>query len=149
MMLRRRRRPFGVTIIAALLVLNGLLAAVRGTLLLYDIYQREQGHIQVHEFPRLTENLSLIERLTLPFSIAGIIMAWGMLTLHPRAWFATMALQGLYLIAQLYDYFRGDPPYISLIITLAVVFYLNTRDVQLVFRPARKFVRPRGMDHER
>jgi hypothetical protein len=135
--MRKRKRPFGVTIIAFLLLFNGMLAAVRGGLLIYDLYQEEQGNIEPEEFAEFSEDWSLIEWLTLPLTAAGIVMAWGMWILNPKAWFATMALQGLYLIAQLYDYFQGDAHYVNLVITLATVFYLNTRDVQVIFRPPK------------
>ena len=135
--MQKRKRPFGVTIIALLLLLNGSLAAVRGGLLAYEFYQEEQGKIEPEAVAEFSEDWSLIEWLTFPLTVAGIVMAWGMWILNPKAWFATMALQGLYLTAQLYDYIQGDPHYINMITTLAIVFYLNTRDVQVVFRPAR------------
>jgi hypothetical protein len=135
--MRKRKRPFGVTIIALLLLLNGLLAAVRGGLLAREFYQEEQGTIEPEDVARFSEDWSVIEWLAFPLTVAGIVMAWGMWTLNPRAWFATMALQGLHLTAQLYDYIQGDPHYINMITTLATVFYLNTRDVQIVFRPPK------------
>lgn len=134
----KRKRPFGVTIIAFLLLSNGLLAAVRGGLLAYEFYQEEQGTIDPEEVLEFSEDWSLIEWLGLPLTVGGIVMAWGMWILNPKAWFATMALQGLNLTAQLYDYSQGDPHYLNIIISLATVFYLNTRDVQVIFRPPKK-----------
>jgi len=128
------RRPFGVTIIAVLLLVNGMLAVVRGGMIAVEFYNEQQGTIEPGEISELTEDFSLLDWLTLPVSAAGIVMAWGMWTLHPGAWFATMFLQGLYLLAQIYDYSQGDRPYGNLLITVLTVFYLNQRDVQLVFR---------------
>ncbi len=130
----RPKRPFGVTIIAALLLVNGLLAVVRGGQIAVDFYQEHRGSIAPGEVSALAEDFSLLDWLTLPVTAAGIVMAWGMWTLQPGAWFATMFLQGLYLLAQLYDYGQGDRPYGNLLITVLTVFYLNQRDVQLVFR---------------
>ncbi len=45
-----------------------------------------------------------------------------------------MTLQGLYLAAQLYDYSQGRNVYPQLMVTVLTVFYLNQRDVKLVFR---------------
>jgi hypothetical protein len=45
-----------------------------------------------------------------------------------------MTLQGLYLAAHLYDYSQGRNVYPQLLVTVLTVFYLNQRDVKLVFR---------------
>jgi hypothetical protein len=45
-----------------------------------------------------------------------------------------MTLQGLYLAAQFYDYSQGQNVYPQLLVTVLTVFYLNQRDVKLVFR---------------
>ncbi len=133
--MRRHKRPFGVTIIALLLLVNGAFASVRGAQELADLYHEQRGDIEAGRWVNLTQDLTLSEALTLPLTICGMVMAWGMWTLHPRAWFFTMALQGVYLAVHLYDYVEHEPSYVQMIITLGIVFYLNQRDVQLVFRP--------------
>jgi hypothetical protein len=132
---RARQRPFGVTIIALLLLANGLLAVGEGIQLTYDFYREHSGKIHEEEVEKLAEDLSLLDWLTLPVTIAGIVLAWGMWTLRSWAWTATIALQGVYLAAQLHDYIQGEPVYHNLLITVVTVFYLNTHDVQVVFRP--------------
>ena len=130
----KHKRPFGVTIIAFLLLLNGVLAVARGAEIVYRFYEGQNGQIEPDEISERAGNLTLIERLTLPITAAGIIMAWGMWALRPAAWLATMTLQGLYLAAQLYDYSQNQNVYPQLLVSVLTVFYLNQRDVKLVFR---------------
>ncbi|WP_162909502.1 hypothetical protein [Aggregatilinea lenta] len=130
----RHKRPFGVTIIALLLLVNGAFAVVRGVEELTDFYHDQRGDIEAGRWNEVTEDLTLSEAITLPLTIFGTVMAWGMWTLQPRAWFLTMALQGIYLTLQLYHYTRGHASYVEMFTSLAIVFYLNQRDVQLVFR---------------
>lgn len=136
-MTRPKNRPFGVTVIALLLLVNGLIALAQGSTRLVELYQERAGLSEsdlLGDLADATEDWTARDWLTVPFTISGIILAWGMLTLHPRAWLATMALQAIYLATHLYDYLNGEPRTIGLIITLATVFYLNLRDVQLAFR---------------
>ena len=120
-------------------LINGLIALVQGSTQLIELYQERAGlsePILLDDLAEATEDWTARDWLTVPFTISGIILAWGMLTLHPRAWLATMALQAIYLVIHLYDYFEGEARTLSLVITLATVFYLNLSDVQLAFRSA-------------
>lgn len=110
-MTRAKNRPFGVTVIALLLLINGLIALVQGSTQLIELYQERAGlsePILLDDLAEATEDWTARDWLTVPFTISGIILAWGMLTLHPRAWLATMALQAIYLVIHLYDYFEGE-----------------------------------------
>jgi hypothetical protein len=128
------KRPFGVTIIAFLLLLNGVLATTRSARIVYQFYEEQNGQLEPDKISERAQDLTLIEWLTLPITAAGIVIAWGMWVLRPAAWLATMTLQGLYLAAQLYDYNQGQHVYPQLLITVLTVFYLNQHDVKLVFR---------------
>jgi hypothetical protein len=128
------KRPFGVTVIAFLLLLNGALAIAHGVEIAYQFYEEHNGQIEPDRHSERGEELTLIEWLTLPITAGGIVMAWGMWALRPAAWLATMTLQGLYLAAQLYDYSQGGNVYPQLLVIVLTVFYLNQRDVKLVFR---------------
>ncbi len=130
----KHKRPFGVTIIAFLLLLNGTLAIARGVEIAYQFYEEQNGQIGPDKISERARDLTLIEWLTLPMTAAGIVMAWGMWALRPAAWLATMTLQGLHLAAQLYDYSSSQNVYAHLLVIVLTVFYLNQRDVKLVFR---------------
>jgi hypothetical protein len=129
----KHKRPFGVIIIAFLLLLNGMLATAHSARIAYQFYEEQNGQIEPEKISERAEDLTLIEWLTLPITAAGIVIAWGMWALRPAAWLATMTLQGLYLAAQLYDYNQGQHVYPQLLITVLTVFYLNQHDVKLVF----------------
>ncbi len=129
----KHKRPFGVIIIAFLLLLNGMLATARGAGIAYQFYEEQNGHLEPDKISDRAEDLTLIEWLTLPVTAAGIVIAWGIWALRPAAWLATMTLQGLYLAAQLYDYSQGQNVYPQLLVTVLTVFYLNQHDVKLVF----------------
>src|SRR5690606_7239876 len=138
-MTRAKNRPFGVTVIALLLLINGLIALVQGSTQLIELYQERAGlsePILLDDLAEATEDWTARDWLTDPFAIAVVIRAWGMLTLHHRAWLATMALQANYDVIHLDDHFEGEAPSLSLVITLATVFYLNRGAVQLAFRSA-------------
>lgn len=130
----KHKRPFGVIIIAFLLLLNGMLATARGARIAYQFYEEQNSQLEPEKISERYEDLTLIEWLTLPITAAGIVIAWGMWALRPAAWLATMALQGLSLAAQLYDYSQGQNVYPQLLVTVLTVFYLNQHDVKLVFR---------------
>jgi hypothetical protein len=130
----KHKRPFGVIIIAFLLLLNGMLATARSARIAYQFYEEQNGQIEPEKISERAEDLTLIEWLTLPITAGGIVIAWGMWALRPAAWLATMTLQGLYLAAQLYDYSQGQNVYPQLLVTVLTVFYLNQHDVKLVFR---------------
>lgn len=138
-MLRRKKRPFGVTVIALLLLINGVTALAQSGTRLYELYEERLGLTEpdlLDELAKATKDWTARDWATVPFTISGIILAWGMLTLHPRAWLATMALQAIYLVIHLYDYFNGAPRTAGLVIILATVFYLNLADVRLAFHSA-------------
>jgi hypothetical protein len=130
----KHKRPFGVIIIAFLLLLNGMLATAHSARIAYQFYEEQNGQIDPEKISERAEDLTLLEWLTLPITAAGIVIAWGMWALRPAAWLATMTLQGLYLAAQLYDYSQGQNVYPQLLVTVLTVFYLNQHDVKLVFR---------------
>ena len=146
---RKPKRPFGVTIIALLLLVNGAFAVVRGVEELTDFYHEQRGDIEAGRLHEVTENLTVSEAVTLPLTICGIAMAWGMWTLQPGTLFLTVALQGIYLAVQLYHYTQGRPAYIEMFISLTTVFYLNQHDVQLVFRKRQHPADSRNAHDER
>lgn len=127
-------RPFGVMVIALLLVFNGFLGAVQLGHEAYDVIQREDGVISRDVMVDVSQRLTAVEWITLPFSLAGIMLAVGLWQLRSWAWMFAMFLQGLYLAVQLYDYFQGEAVHLNLLVSVLTVLYLNQSEVQLVFR---------------
>jgi hypothetical protein len=66
-------RPFGVIIIAFLLLLNGVLATARGARIAFQFYEEQQGRLEPDKISERAEDLTLIEWLTLPITAVGIV----------------------------------------------------------------------------
>lgn len=112
------KRPFGVYVIALMLVLNGL--AVGLSVLLEDQFD-------------LDRSLNPAETLKFSIGFPTIFIAFALLMLWRWAWVTTMLLTGLNLATGLYLYLDGNPNYISMVINIFIVFYLNQREVQRAF----------------
>jgi hypothetical protein len=67
----------------------------------------------------------------------------GVLRLLPWAWFGALALQGWTLATLLLSYFvRGQGGYLSMLLGVIIVFYLNTRTVRDTFDLAQRRAAP-------
>jgi hypothetical protein len=134
------KRPRSVTLIGTALLLHGLgLTLFGGTLI---------GLILAHEFGWLAPaNAAQVAALQLPGllvlisvtvqGVFGIVSSIGLLRMRPWAWLMAMIVQGISMIVYLVDYIRGVPNYIGMVFAVFVVFYLNQRDIQLIFDVAR------------
>ena len=128
--MKRGKRPFGVTIIAILKLLNALaiLSAI-GVLAIAlsggDLERIEQQFEQENDL-RLT---------SIVLGMLGLVVAIGLWRLRFWAWAGIMILTGLSLATNLMNYFRGDPLYVAMAFDVLVVFYLNQRDVRRAFIP--------------
>ena len=70
---------------------------------------------------------------SLKLAIITLILAIALWMLKSWAWIASMALQGLSLFAALVGYLRHHPNYISMVLGILLVFYLNQQEIQAVF----------------
>jgi hypothetical protein len=118
----KRRRPFGVTVIAVVFVAN-MVAAVLQTDLLET------------SLPRFVDDTGYLDLARLIVSVVGVLLAIGLWRLHPLAWATTMAWAGITMVTSLLAYFRGEPQFISMALSVVAVFYLNSREVQGAFHP--------------
>jgi uncharacterized membrane protein (DUF2068 family) len=112
------RRPAGIIIIGFLQLINGLL--VGANVLLTD-----------------TIDPNLTQMLTTSLGFLNVIFAIGLWMLWRWAWVATMLGTGFSLALGLLHYWQGDPNYAAMMVNILIVFYLNLREVQHVFEPAR------------
>lgn len=112
-------RPLGVTLIAILLALDGILAIVQSLAL-------------------LSAPLAFI--LTLVFGLVLLYLAFAMWKLQPWAWMATLVLEGLNAIFAILAIITAPGAigaWISLIIAAVIVYYLTRPEVHAAFGHGR------------
>lgn len=128
---RTRGRPFGVVAVVVLLLLSGVSYVL-------DRYVRyvELGHYL--GLPALGADGAAVNQAA-RYAVAGLfaLLAVGMWRLQRWAWVATMLLIGASLGVGLLRYGRGEPRYVTMLLNILIVFYLNQRDVQALFRRRR------------
>ncbi len=122
------RRPFGITVIIILLIFN---VVVTGMILLLSLGS-ETGTITLLL-------LNITDPLVLRLALAAILlmemaMVIGLWRLDHWAWFILMLQVGISMAADLWSYyFYHESSTLSMLISIAIVFYLNQREVQKAF----------------
>jgi uncharacterized membrane protein (DUF2068 family) len=116
----RRRRPFGVTVIAILQALSG---PATGFAVLLN---RAELRLELGDFRLDIAVAGLI-------TAAGLVIAFGLWRLFRWAWVCAMLWTGASLAVALYVYFQGRADYLLMIEGIVIVFYLNQRDVRRAF----------------
>jgi hypothetical protein len=140
------KRPFGVYVIVILLVLGVIGAAL-------EIVRVQTGALEGiwAEADQILTDLSglvglaarLFRDTALITVINGLIIAvWlliilGLWALQRWAWVTLMIFIGLTLTYTLIRYFEGEPDYLSMLINVAVAFYLNDNGVQRAYARRR------------
>jgi hypothetical protein len=127
----RPRRSFGLYAITALLLLNGIqialdparsYVALIAWLGLARVSLSGIGGAEIDRAMRLLE------------AAIHVAAAVGIWTFRRWAWVALMIVVGISLGDGLLRYVRGQPEYVSMLLNVLTVFYLNQRDVQCLFR---------------
>lgn len=129
------RRPFGLY---AIIVLEVLAALV--TLGLAYLLWRNAPTLFTHE----TERFNAYAELSWDIlrAVIQLVAAIGLWYRRQWAWLATMLLTGLSMATDLWNYVEHGQVPITLAIGIAIVFYLNQRDVQ------QQFVAPKAAHTE-
>ncbi len=123
-----RRRPFGITVIIILLIFN---VVVTGMILFLSLGS-ETGTITLLL-------LNITDPLVLKWALAAILtievaMVIGLWRLDHWAWFILMLQVGISMAADLWSYyFYHEFSTFSMLINIAIVFYLNQSEVQKAF----------------
>jgi hypothetical protein len=120
-----RKRPFGIAAVTLLLL---LLAAVIGL-------EVRRGRLDLPwQFPPQVPRAATIQMLGYAVTALLVLIAAGMWRLRRAAWVGTMLLVGFLMVIELVWYARGNPRYHIMILCVLIVFYLNQRQVQGLFR---------------
>jgi hypothetical protein len=116
----RRKRPFGVGVIAVLMFLNAVTSVL--TLYFNDTPSMQQ----------LSE-ADYLELVGLGFALSGLAISIGLWLLQRWAWVAMMAVLGIDMAIDLYNYVYYSPAYASMVLSVIAVFYMNQHEVRLAF----------------
>jgi magnesium-transporting ATPase (P-type) len=116
------KHPFGLWVIMGLQLLN-VVALVAETLL----SDREWLPVWVGIMPAFNSNANIFLFL---LAIIGLFTLVGLWFHRPWGWYLTMIQVGANLATMLFLYFNNTPQYISMIINVAIVFYLNQINIR-------------------
>jgi hypothetical protein len=120
------QRPFGlyaIIVLHAFSLLNYI----------FDLVRFQIGLVRI-PLPNV-ENPLLVAAFHLLLILLLIVIIVGLWQLRYWAWYATMVLTGISLIAGIWQYFHGGSPYVTLAFSAVIVFYLNQREVRRIFEP--------------
>jgi hypothetical protein len=126
-----RKRPFGIYAIIVLLLLNISILFLPGV----ARFMERIGVILPGTGSLVLDPQAMIP--TLIIAIVNLITVGGLLLLKRWAWVATMVLAGISMAVGLMLYFEGRPLYVTMLLNVILVFYLNQRDVQATFEHRR------------
>ena len=125
-------RPFGIK---AIIVLQLLYVALLITAQVDILTQGDWPDV----LPQPTESVAVAVAILNVLILLGLISMPGLWRLKYWAWVLLMLQIGVSLGVALWAYFSGSPQYGSMVIGVAMVFYLNQGDVRRAFsrrRPA-------------
>ncbi|MGZ3584777.1 MAG: hypothetical protein ACXWP6_19935 [Ktedonobacterales bacterium] len=139
------KRPFGVTLVGVLQLVQGLLLVGLAAAVIFlnaTLGRGRLGQALVINLAGLTLTGVLSAVLVGALGIFIMLSGIGVLRLVSWAWLAAMALQGWTLALFLFSYFiRGQSNYStypSVILSVIIVFYLNSRTVRRTFDRVRR-----------
>jgi len=123
-------RPFGIKaiIVLQLLYVALLITAQVGIL---------TGGDWPDVLPQPTESIAIAVAILNVLIFLGLISVTGLWRLKYWAWVLLMMQIGVSLGVALWAYFSGTPQYGSMVIGVAMVFYLNQGDVRRAFSRRR------------
>ena len=113
-----RSRPLGITIIAIIVAIYGVLSIIAGIGL-------------------LSAGVTVPGVIGLILGVLQLILAWGLWTLQPWAFWATVIIEVITLLDGIYALVRGTsgPGIVTIVIALIVLIYLFAdRNVRAAFR---------------
>lgn len=124
---QRGRRPFGLYMILILMTVQGLVGVLAtsmvgvGLLVLPGETWSELG----------LQPVELIEPLAV--LIVVIVVVIGLWRYRAWGWYGMMLLLAYWMATDAVGYFTGTPQFGSMVINVAMVFYLNQREVRELF----------------
>jgi len=113
-----------------------LLQLFSGATLAFDAFQVQAG--QPSFLLPGVPSPPLVIAAELAVMLVELVIAFGLWRLQRWAWYLLMIRTGAHMGVDLWRYFSGDPLYLSMVVNVAIVFYLNQRETQQAFEPTPK-----------
>lgn len=123
----RRRRPFGLYAILVLLSVQTLLGVVLTAVLGIGMTVATADTWAIVA----PEAWNLLERLGIMLAVAVVVV--GLWRYRPWAWYGMMMVLAYWMASAAVGYFRGTPDYLSMLLNVTTIFYLNQREVRVLF----------------
>ena len=126
------RRPLGVLVVAAVQFIRGILLVAQLTGLTIG-FEWLRIAAQVPEPPPGSVAFALSRGLAIALVVSTLVIGYGLLAGRRWGWVGAIILSGLSLAFAIGDWWDGHGPYVSMFINVVAVFYLNQRDVRVVY----------------
>ena len=128
----RSRYPLGILVIVALTVVRCLsivtaLFKVQGG----DLAQWLRDTSPLPDAPDGTAGAVIVTVLLVGILVASLATIVGLFSWRPWAWVLAIILSGIILAIDLGWWWSGEARYLSMLLNVIAVFYLNQRDVRL------------------
>lgn len=132
-----KSRPWFVTALAVLLLIQGFLLVNLGSFKLYQTFQPTRFDLADMFFNVSTTSTAGLT--SIPLAFLAVLAAAGLFRLWPIAWINAMSVQGMVLLVLLLFHFSGNisgaPDYLTMAYSVLIVLYLNYGPVRRTFRP--------------
>lgn len=139
------KRPFGVTLVGVLLLVQGLFLLALASAVIFlktTLGGGLSGPLLAINVARLTVDDLLTAVVAGALGVFIALSGVGVLRVFSWAWLVAMALQGWTLALFLLDYFIRGPSgygnYPGVFLSVVIVFYLNSRTVRHTFDLVRR-----------
>jgi uncharacterized membrane protein YphA (DoxX/SURF4 family) len=128
----RSRYPLGILVIVALSVVRCLsIVAVLVKFQGGDLAQWLRDTSPLPDTPDGTAAAVVVTAVLIGLLVASLATVVGLLARRTWAWVLTIILAGTILAIDLGWWFSGEARYLSMLLNVVAVFYLNQRDVRL------------------
>lgn len=135
------RRPFGVYVLVFILLIGVFVATLEivrvqfgleGFWAAAELFLRDYSGM-VALVGTFFTNPTLVTVANAVVIVVWLAIIAGMWYLQRWAWLTVMIFSGINLTNALFRYFNDNPDFISMIVNVAVIFYLNDRSVQRAY----------------
>jgi hypothetical protein len=123
-----RKRPLGVTIVAILMIINGIILIASG------IFGVSTAGLLGADLGSLAGAIAATSSIVIALGVASLIIAWGLLTGRGWAWIVTVIISIISIIMSIIAIATGNfGSIISLIINGVILYYMYRPDVKAYF----------------